>query len=553
MATTKARGPVFGAGIAKTLLGVDNRPAEMPRGSRRPPDDQERLVDVTLDDFEPYEYNPRLVTNAKYAEIKDSIRAIGLENEFELTRRDPDDEKMIIRNGGGTRYRILRELWEETGEDRFYRFTLKYRPWGGELAALVSHASENENRGDLVFVERALNAKRITEELEKTLADGETLTLREKAARITALGWRVNHSALTQFAYTTETLLPLIPTALYGGLGRPKVEAIRKLVARFRPLVAALGAGGGEADDAAFTRAFEQALGELDGDVLEIDDVEHRLIERLAEHLDTTPEAVRYAASTDATAASAPPPEAPPAAATPPLGPAPSMAPQGPTATPTPAPGQPITDDTTATGNDRAAFPDDLPPVPEPSAQPPADAAPVRPEKTEQALRRVRVKAQQIVLGLLGDFRELIQSYQPIDDAEQFLGFVMIAPPSIEDLESREWLSGIVYWRLYHLFHAAYRIEELSGCLDGVDLDELERDAGIAAIAGHESFENGTAFTLEGRYTELLVRQSLGRVDEREQRTLEAIEQLEELLAEHAALLQPPTTRPTGASDREVA
>lgn len=42
---------------------------------------------LTLDELQGYEHNPRTVTNAKYQEIKDSIRARGLDQPPQVTRR----------------------------------------------------------------------------------------------------------------------------------------------------------------------------------------------------------------------------------------------------------------------------------------------------------------------------------------------------------------------------------------------------------------------------------------------------------------------------------
>ena len=40
-----------------------------------------------------------------------------IRNKFTLTRRSPDDDKFMIMDGGNTRLKILKELWDE----RFYR------------------------------------------------------------------------------------------------------------------------------------------------------------------------------------------------------------------------------------------------------------------------------------------------------------------------------------------------------------------------------------------------------------------------------------------------
>ncbi|TRN51898.1 hypothetical protein DT385_26910, partial [Pseudomonas syringae] len=110
---------------------------------------------LTLDEMKAFEQNPRTVTNAKYKEIKDSIRQRGLDHRPTVTRR-PGEIKFTINNGGNTRLQILRELYSETGEDRFYRHNVLFRPWDserGEIIALTGHLSENDLRGSLMFIE----------------------------------------------------------------------------------------------------------------------------------------------------------------------------------------------------------------------------------------------------------------------------------------------------------------------------------------------------------------------------------------------------------------
>ncbi|RMU75676.1 Protein with ParB-like nuclease domain in PFGI-1-like cluster [Pseudomonas syringae pv. aptata] len=72
---------------------------------------------LTLDEMKAFEQNPRTVTNAKYKEIKESIRQRGLDHRPSVTRR-PGEQKFTINNGGNTRLQILRELYSETGRRR---------------------------------------------------------------------------------------------------------------------------------------------------------------------------------------------------------------------------------------------------------------------------------------------------------------------------------------------------------------------------------------------------------------------------------------------------
>ena len=85
-------------------------------------------MNVTLDQLHPYDHDPRVKRNPAYEEIKASIRERGLDAPPAITRR-PGEEHFIIRNGGNTRLAILRELWDESKQDRLFRISCLFRAW----------------------------------------------------------------------------------------------------------------------------------------------------------------------------------------------------------------------------------------------------------------------------------------------------------------------------------------------------------------------------------------------------------------------------------------
>ncbi|EOE7416369.1 ParB family protein [Pseudomonas aeruginosa] len=180
---------------------------------------------VTLDQLRPYDHDPRKKRNPAYEDIKASIRERGLDAAPAITRR-PGDDSYIIRNGGNTRLAILRELWSETKDERFFRISCLFRPWPerGEIVALTGHLAENELRGGLTFIERALGVEKAREFYE--LETGTTLSQSELARRLGADGYPVQQSHISRMADAVRYLLPAIPTVLYGGLGRHQVERL---------------------------------------------------------------------------------------------------------------------------------------------------------------------------------------------------------------------------------------------------------------------------------------------------------------------------------------
>lgn len=183
---------------------------------------------VTLDQLRPYDHDPRLTRNPAYAEIKASIRERGLDAPPAITRR-PGEAHYIIRNGGNTRLGILRELWSETREERFFRIVCLFRPWParGEIVALTGHLAENELRGGLTFIERALGIEKAREFYEQE--SGQPLSQSELARRLTADGYPVQQSHISRMNDAVRYLLPAIPTLLYGGLGRHQVNRLAVL------------------------------------------------------------------------------------------------------------------------------------------------------------------------------------------------------------------------------------------------------------------------------------------------------------------------------------
>jgi len=183
---------------------------------------------VTLDELRPYELDPRIVRNPFYDEIKASIRERGLDAPPSITQR-PSTTHYIIRNGGNTRLAILRELWSETKNERFFRIPCLFRPWPerGEIIALTGHLAENELRGGLTFIERALGIEKARELYEQE--DGKPLSQSELARRLSADGYPIQQSHISRMQDTVRYLLPVIPNILYNGLGRHQVEKLAVL------------------------------------------------------------------------------------------------------------------------------------------------------------------------------------------------------------------------------------------------------------------------------------------------------------------------------------
>lgn len=235
---------------------------------------------VEIERIQPYDHNPRRERNPQYDEIKESVRAQGgLNNPLTITRR-PGDTYYLVESGGNTRLQILKELWQETSDPRFHKIHCLFRPWVSEAHVLAAHLIENDKRGDLIFIDKALAVRELRRIIEAET--GESLSLRQLAEQLQARGYGLDLGTLSRMDYAVETLLPLIPEALRAGLGRPQIDRIRRLESACRRCWSEW-----REDDAAQVDAlFSNALSEHDGPGWNLDEVQRRLEAGLAEALD---------------------------------------------------------------------------------------------------------------------------------------------------------------------------------------------------------------------------------------------------------------------------
>lgn len=240
---------------------------------------------VTLDDLHPYELDPRLTRNPLYEELKASIRERGLDAPPPITRR-PGAEHFIIRNGGNTRLAILRELWSETKDERYFRIPCLFRPWPerGEIVALTGHLAENELHGSLTFIERALGVEKARELYEQE--SGKTLSQSELARRLSTDGYPIQQSHISRMQDTVRYLLPTIPNVLYNGLGRHQVE--RLAVLRKACELTWEKYACGKAFSVDFETLFHDVLVPFDGqpDTFSVGRVQDELIGQMSQLLD---------------------------------------------------------------------------------------------------------------------------------------------------------------------------------------------------------------------------------------------------------------------------
>lgn len=247
-------------------------------------DDSQELPDPTLPtririnltQVIAFKNNPRKTRNPKYDEIKESIRTSGLDTPPDVTREKTTDPYMI-RNGGNTRLEILNELWAETGDRKFFEFDCVFHPWTDEFDLFIRHVKENEMRGQMSFIERALAAKKAKDEIEKQ--DGKSISLRELSKRLTEKGWPIDFSNLGQLLYAEEKLLPLIPNAFWElNIGIDSVKKIRKLFDHCESYWRQVAT----TEDGEFIALLSRVCSRLDTEAFTIDRLEYELCGEIA-------------------------------------------------------------------------------------------------------------------------------------------------------------------------------------------------------------------------------------------------------------------------------
>ena len=244
-------------------------------GQRRPETPPEDPITATpmvveIDAIDFYDRNPRRSPNDKYHEIKASMAAGEMDQPLTITRRVGAQRYMVFK-GGNTRLRALKELYSETGEERFHRIHCLFQPWTRESDALLGHLKENDLRGDLIFIDRALAVRELRELISNEI--DEDLSLRRFETVLKERGYRIGKTLLGWFDYAVDVLYQTIPVALQAGMGRPQIERIKTLDRAFGQCWLSLELG---ADNMA-QDVFVEVMSRHDAEQLDLDAIRRDL------------------------------------------------------------------------------------------------------------------------------------------------------------------------------------------------------------------------------------------------------------------------------------
>lgn len=196
----------------------------------------EMMLEVRVSDIDLYERNPRKSRHEKYDDLKQLIRVQGLLHVPPLTRR-PGSQRWTLASGGNTRIQIVQELWEETRDPQFEKFTFLIKPWRGEGKALLAHIVENDQRSDLCFWDKAHALQDLQDQiaLERGIP---ALSLRDFEGALTENGFRVNRTTLGCCRFVVSRLKPLVGCAsrisgtAVQTILQPRLNSLSQLLAK---------------------------------------------------------------------------------------------------------------------------------------------------------------------------------------------------------------------------------------------------------------------------------------------------------------------------------
>ncbi|MEN8133521.1 MAG: ParB family protein, partial [Pseudomonadota bacterium] len=244
---------------------------------------------VEIARIQPYERNPRHGPNPEYDRIKDSIRSNGLDQPLVITQR-PGAANYIVHAGGNTRLLILKELFEETGDERFSRIQCVFKPWCRESDVLLAHLRENDLRGSLTFIDKARAVHDAKQLLGKDLGVQE-ISMRRLETELSKAGYSISRTSICLMEYAVETLLELVPQALEIGMGRRHVERIRALERAAR----SIWQQRCTSSDSEFETVFAALCCRYDGVNWDADVLQGAIETEIAEEAETSIQTIRVA------------------------------------------------------------------------------------------------------------------------------------------------------------------------------------------------------------------------------------------------------------------
>lgn len=164
-------------------------------------------MQVSIDEIDFFEKNPRHSHDPEmYAQIKESIRASGVQQPVHITKR-PNANKYVLAQGGNTRLKIVKELYEETGESRFSQMPCIYTEYTNDENILIAHLIENEQRADMSFWDKVSAYAELRDLFQQQ--SGKELSARALEPVFKEHGISLSYSKLAMYFFAANSLFGL--------------------------------------------------------------------------------------------------------------------------------------------------------------------------------------------------------------------------------------------------------------------------------------------------------------------------------------------------------
>lgn len=182
------------------------------------------VIQLNVADVRPYERNPRVTTNEKLAEIRESIRVRGLDQMFAVTKR-PGESFYVTAKGGCSRLTALQQLASEISPnaDRFKTADFLLVKFKSEIDLHVGHLTENLQRSDMTFWDTAKGFLDMRNELEKELKQG--LSTRDFAEWLKSQGFAISDGMLKDYDFAISNCMGLAEP-LRSAIGRNDIRNV---------------------------------------------------------------------------------------------------------------------------------------------------------------------------------------------------------------------------------------------------------------------------------------------------------------------------------------
>ena len=222
-----ARDPNAGSDLlagARAALEADAPP---PPVGREP----EQYRQLGLEEIQIYEHNPRTTRNTQFDDIKEALRTEGLGKVLLHVTRRPGESVYTLSFGGGTRFQAIKELWDETGDERFRAVRCLIQPFKSDIALQANHLIENNQRGEMTFWNNAKAFMKIHRDISDTT--GTELSSRDFTDQCNLLGLRVNRTNFSFYQFAIEEFSAF---AFASELSRTAIEKIQPQFAAYERL-----------------------------------------------------------------------------------------------------------------------------------------------------------------------------------------------------------------------------------------------------------------------------------------------------------------------------